>query len=65
MIKDTESDASMAPLKYFLLKVFSLKYLYISCLFLFIVVAILYNKYSPRVYEASASICPVENKTSS
>jgi len=65
MIETTESESSMAPIKHFLLKVASLKYFYIICLIIFLVVAFLNNKFSRRVYEASASISPVENKTSS
>jgi len=65
MVKNTESDSSMAPVKHFLLKVASLKYLYIACLVIFILLAYLNNKFSKRVYEASTSISPVENKTSS
>ena len=65
MIKTTESDSSLAPVKYFILKVVSLKYFYITCLILSIVIAFLYNKYAGKIYEASASISPVENKTSS
>ena len=65
MIETTESESSMAPIKHFLLKVASLKYFYIICLIIFLVVAFLNNKFSRRVYEAYASISPVENKTSS
>jgi capsular exopolysaccharide synthesis family protein len=65
MIMTPESDSSMAPVKYFILKVASLKYFYIACLVLFLVVAFLYNKYSGKVYEAYTIISPVENKTSS
>jgi len=65
MIETTESESSMAPIKHFLLKVASLKYFYITCLILFLVVAFLVNKYSRKVYEASTLISPVENKTSS
>ena len=64
MIETTESESSMAPVKHFLLKVASLKYFYIICLILFMVVAFLNNKYSRKVYEATTSISPVENKTS-
>jgi len=55
----------MAPAKYIILKAISLKYLYIICIIIFLAAAYLYNRYSPKVYEASASISPVENKTSS
>ncbi len=65
MTNRTESDSSIAPIKYFLFKVSSLKYLYIICIMIFIIIAFLYNKYGSEVYEASASISPVENKTSS
>ncbi len=65
MLKTLEPDSSIAPIKYFILKVASLKYLYIICLVLCIAVALLYNKYSGKVYEASATLSPVENKTSS
>lgn len=65
MLKANDSDSSIAPIKYFIFKVASLKYLYISILVVCLAVAVLYNKYSGRVYEASASLSPVENKTSS
>lgn len=65
MLKTNDSDASIAPIKYFLFKVASLKYLYITLLVLCMAAAVLYNKYSARVYEASATLSPVENKTSS
>lgn len=65
MNNTTESDSSIAPLKYFLLKVVSLKFLYIICLVIFLIAVFLYNRYSTKVYEATASISPVENKTSS
>jgi len=65
MLKTTEPDSSIAPIKYFIFKVASLKYLYMSILILCFAAAFLYNRYSSRVYEASASLSPVENKTSS
>ncbi|MGB8489469.1 MAG: polysaccharide biosynthesis tyrosine autokinase [Bacteroidales bacterium] len=65
MLKTIEPDSSIAPLKYFLLKVASLKYLYITLIVLSFAAAILYNHFSNKVYEASASLSPVENKTSS
>jgi len=65
MLKTIEPDSSIAPLKYFILKVASLKYLYIALILLCIAVALLYNRFSHKVYEASASLNPVENKTSS
>jgi hypothetical protein len=65
MVQTTESESSLAPVKYFILKLVSLKYFYIICLVLFLGFAVFKNKYSPRLYETSASIDPVENKTSS
>lgn len=65
MLKTTEPDSSLAPFKYFIFKVASLKYLYIILLVLCFGIAFLYNKYSTKVYEASASLSPIENKTSS
>lgn len=65
MLKTNDSDASIAPIKYFIFKVASLKYLYIAILLICLAFAFVYNKYSGRVYEASATLSPVENKTSS
>ena len=65
MLKTIEPDSSIAPLKYFVLKVASLKYLYMALIILCLAIAGLYNHFSNKVYEASASLSPVENKTSS
>jgi len=65
MLKTIEPDSSIAPLKYFILKVASLKYLYLALIILTCLVAFLFNHYSVRVYEASASLSPVEDKTPS
>jgi tyrosine-protein kinase Etk/Wzc len=65
MLKTIEPDSSIAPLKYFILKVVSLKYLYMALIVLCFAVAVLNNKFSHKVYEASASLSPVEDKTSS
>ena len=65
MLKTIEPDSSIAPFKYFVLKMASLKYLYIFLIILCLAAAVLYNIFSTKVYEASASISPVENKTSS
>jgi uncharacterized protein involved in exopolysaccharide biosynthesis len=65
MLKTIEPDSSIAPFKYFILKVASLKYLYIALIVFCFSAAILFNHFSPKVYEASASLSPVENKTSS
>jgi len=65
MLKTIEPDSSIAPLKYFLLKVASLKYLYIALIIICLTIALLYNQLASKAYEATASLSPVENKTSS
>lgn len=65
MLNTIEPESSIAPVKYFILKVISLKYLYIFLLVICFAFAYLYNKYSGKTYEAAASLSPVENKTSS
>ena len=65
MLKTIEPDSSIAPFKYFVLKVASLKYLYIVVIILCLAGAVAYNMFSTKSYEASASLSPVENKTSS
>ncbi len=64
MLKTIEPDSSIAPLKYFILKVVSLKYLYVAFIVLCVAIAFLNNYFAQRVYEASASLSPAENKTS-
>lgn len=64
MLKTIEPDSSIAPLKYFILKVASLKYLYMALIIICLVAAFLFNHFSTKVYEASASLSPVEDKTS-
>jgi tyrosine-protein kinase Etk/Wzc len=65
MLKTIEPESSIAPLKYFVLKVASLKYLYIALIVICFAIAVLYNQLSQKVYEATASLSPVEDKTSS
>lgn len=65
MLKTIEPDSSIAPLKYFLLKVASLKYLYIAFTIFCLAITFLYNQLATKEYEASASLSPLENKTSS
>lgn len=60
-----ESDSSKAPLKYFLLKVASIKYFYIICIFLCLAIAVIFYLITPKTFEATASLNPVVNKTSS
>lgn len=64
MLKNIEPESSIAPLKYFVLKVASLKYLYMAIIILCFAAAFIYNQFSGKVYEASASLSPVEDKTS-
>lgn len=64
MLKTIEPDSSIAPLKYFIFKVASLKYLYMALIVLCLLAAFLYNHFSGKVYEATASLSPIEDKTS-
>jgi len=65
MLNTIEPDSSIAPVKYFVLKVASLKYLYVAMIVLCFAGAFVLNRFSTKVYEASASLSPVENKTTS
>lgn len=65
MLKTIEPDSSIAPFKYFILKVASLKYLYIALVVLCFALAVFYNHFAKRTYKVAASLSPVENKTSS
>ncbi len=65
MLKTIEPESSIAPLKYFILKIASLKYLYMALIILCLLIAFLFNRFSSKVYEASASLSPVEDKTPS
>jgi tyrosine-protein kinase Etk/Wzc len=51
--------------KQFLLSVLSIKYYYIAIIFLFILIAFIYNRYTSVVYEVTATISPIKNETSS
>jgi len=64
MLKTIEPDSSIAPLKYFIFKVASLKYLYMALIVLCLLAAFLYNHFSGKVYEVTASLSPIEDKTS-
>ena len=46
MLKTTEPDSSLAPLKYFVFKVAPLKYLYIAMLIICLALAFIYNRYA-------------------
>ena len=59
----TPSEAFI--IKDFLLQVLSYRYFYIVCMIICITVAFMVNKLSPRVYEVSSVIGPVEDKRSS
>jgi capsular exopolysaccharide synthesis family protein len=51
--------------RHFILSVLSLKYVYFSCIIVFLAIATIINRYSPRIYEVNASISPVQKQTSS
>ena len=48
MLKTIEPDSSIAPLKYFILKVASLKYLYMALIIIVLLAAFLFNHFSPK-----------------
>lgn len=60
-----ESDQTIAFLKSFFQKMLALKYVYIAALVIFIGVAYIYNKYSPKVYEINTTIGPLKDTRSS
>ncbi len=60
-----ESDSSVAFIKILLEKVFAFKYIYLASIILFVSLAYLLNKYSPRVYETNSTIGPVRENRSS
>lgn len=60
-----ETDQAIAFLKSFIQKVFGLKYVYIAAIVLFVGVAYIYNKYSPKVYELNSTIGPLKDTRSS
>lgn len=59
-----ESDSSVA-LKALLKKAFALKYIYLTCIFSFVIIAFIINKVTPKVYELNATIGPVRENHSS
>jgi tyrosine-protein kinase Etk/Wzc len=65
MQKTNESDQSIELLKRFLSRAISIKYFYLLCFLIFIPSAVLYNKYSQKVYKVGASIIPAKNDASS
>jgi len=60
-----ESDQTIAFLKSVFQKMLALKYVYIAALVIFIGVAYIYNKYSPKVYEINTTIGPLKDTRSS
>lgn len=60
-----ENDSTGAYIKLFLEKVYALKYVYLVCLILFGVSAVLYNLYIPKVYELYSTIGPEQDNRSS
>jgi capsular exopolysaccharide synthesis family protein len=65
MLNTTEPDSSIAPFKYFILKVLSLKYLYIAFIILCFAIAVFINHFSHKTYEVTASLSPLKNETTS
>jgi tyrosine-protein kinase Etk/Wzc len=65
MTKTTEqTDQATVLFRRFILKVASLKYIYIAFIIIFSTGAFLKNKFSNRVYQVKASISPVQNDPS-
>jgi len=64
-MKNKESDSSAALFKLLLGKALALKYFYIVCIVLFVALAFIYNKYSPKVYELNSTIGPVRGNRAS
>jgi tyrosine-protein kinase Etk/Wzc len=65
MRKTIEPDTSSLILKHFLLKVYSFRYFYVVCLTLFIATAVLYIKYSHKVFRITSTIGPVQDSRTS
>jgi len=65
MKNKNEHDLSKAIMKQYLKKVLSIKYYYIICFVLFVAAALLYNKYSTKVYQITSTIGPVHNNQTS
>ena len=65
MKERTETDQTIAFLKFFLQKIFALKYVYIIAIILFVGFAFIYNKYSPKVYELNSTIGPLKDTRTS
>jgi tyrosine-protein kinase Etk/Wzc len=65
MKKINESDSTNAVLKHFLLKIYSYRYFYIVCIVLFVGIAFLFNRYTPKVFEITSTIGPTQNNPSS
>lgn len=49
--------------KHLIQLIFSLKYVYLGCFIVFLIIAYLYSAYFPKEYEIYASIAPIENET--
>ena len=59
------TDTSVDLIKSYLNKVFAIKYFYIICFIVLMVIAYMYNKHSHREYEVNASIGVVQYNASS
>ncbi len=64
-MKTSDSSSSRDILKYFIRQTVALRYLYLICFLLFGILAVIFNKYSTKVYEVSATVGPFQNSTTS
>lgn len=64
MKRTNENDNSKAAIRNILLKVYGLKYFYIICVALALISGHLYNKYTNKTFEVTASIAPVKDNKS-
>jgi tyrosine-protein kinase Etk/Wzc len=60
-----ESDIAIEFVKSLLEKMLAIKYIYLATIVLFLGMAFLFNKYSPKVYKLNSTIGPLENTRSS
>jgi capsular exopolysaccharide synthesis family protein len=59
-----EYGSNASIIKDFISKAFSIKYYYLACLFLCLVIAFAVNKFTPTVYRVNTIIGPMENERS-
>ena len=58
---NNETNSGIDLIKSLFEKVLAIKYVYAACIFLFVVLAYFYNKYSTRVYELDTTIGPLKD----